>query len=247
MIEIVRQHVMPAAFALLPEPMRAPEATCVSGTISGAERRYQRRAAPHHIATVGGGHAMADQDSIRPVARSSNGTPLFRKECPNCGRVSIVDKRKLGRPCHPCAMKARRTHGLTGHPLYRLLNNMRARCEYQTATHYAYYGARGIKVCEEWRADPRAFVAWAQNNGWAPGLEIDRIDPDGDYEPSNCRFLSHLENSRRNRSASLTREKAREVKALLAAGVSTTDVARHLGVGRMAVEHIRAGRTWKDV
>lgn len=54
-------------------------------------------------------------------------------------------------------MAKRRTHGLSGHPLYKLLNNMIARCTYPSATHYAYYGGRGIAVCDEWRTNPAAW------------------------------------------------------------------------------------------
>jgi hypothetical protein len=45
-----------------------------------------------------------------------------------------------------------------------------------------------------WKNDPAAFVSWGIANGWSPGLEIDRINNDGGYEPTNCRFVSRRTN-----------------------------------------------------
>lgn len=58
-------------------------------------------------------------------------------------------------------------------------------------------------MCNEWRTDPAAFVAFALSNGWKPGLEIDRINGDGDYEPENVRFVTK-EINRRNRGKQKT-------------------------------------------
>ena len=70
--------------------------------------------------------------------------------------------------------------------------------EYKSGTVYQYH-LRGISVCEEWRYDFDAFYEWAVLNGYQPGLTIDRIDPDGDYCPSNCRWITKRENSMRAR------------------------------------------------
>jgi hypothetical protein len=55
-----------------------------------------------------------------------------------------------------------------------------------------FYGGKGVTVCGEWRDAMTgfpAFVAWAKDQGYEPGLWIDRIDPDTDYQPANCRSL----------------------------------------------------------
>lgn len=58
---------------------------------------------------------------------------------------------------------------------------------------------RGIKVCEEWH-EASNFILWALNNGYERGLQLDRIDNDGDYCPENCRFVTPKENSRNRRN-----------------------------------------------
>lgn len=94
-------------------------------------------------------------------------------------------------------------HGLSSHRLYKTWNSMMQRC--CDPTHYAYnrYGGRGITVCQRWH-DVRAFIQ--DNNGSAlPGLSIDRIDNDGNYEPGNCRWVQpFVQNANRANSIRLT-------------------------------------------
>lgn len=83
------------------------------------------------------------------------------------------------------------THGLSKHPLFKIWKGIRSRV---TLDHFSYYKGRGIKCCERWQH----FEAFFEDMlpGWAPGLEIDRIDPTGDYAPENCRWLTRAENCR---------------------------------------------------
>ena len=83
--------------------------------------------------------------------------------------------------------------------LYTVWNTMKHRCEDRKRTKYKDYGARGIKVCPEWK-EPNAFIDWALANGYEKGLQIDRIDNDGDYSPDNCRWVSPKVNSRNRRN-----------------------------------------------
>ena len=90
-------------------------------------------------------------------------------------------------------------HGMKKHPLNATINNMVQRCENPKTEFYPDYGGRGIKVCEEWRNSRETFFNWAIQNGWEEGLTIDRIDNDGNYEPSNCRWVTPIIQSRNRR------------------------------------------------
>lgn len=82
--------------------------------------------------------------------------------------------------------------------LYRLWESIKARCYNSKRKDYPNYGGRGITVCKEWFCFD-VFKNWALENGYNPGLEIDRINNDGIYCPDNCRFVTHSENNRNKR------------------------------------------------
>ena len=73
------------------------------------------------------------------------------------------------------------------------------RCYKPSYISYPNYGGRGIKVCEAWH-NYDVFAKWAYENGYKKELEIDRIDVNGDYEPSNCRFVTKTQNVRNRRT-----------------------------------------------
>lgn len=85
--------------------------------------------------------------------------------------------------------------GISSHPLYWKLVNMKERCYNPKNNRYKNYGAKGIKVCKEWSDSVKNFIDWGINNGWQEDLTIDRIDNNGDYCPSNCQWLTKSQNS----------------------------------------------------
>lgn len=86
-------------------------------------------------------------------------------------------------------------HGFTGKKIYAVYRSMIERCDKPSNSEYHNYGGRGITVCKEWREDRELFFKWALSHGYKEGLEIDRIDNDGNYEPSNCRWVTSKVNS----------------------------------------------------
>ena len=98
--------------------------------------------------------------------------------------------------CMDCRYRLQRYH--KNDPLYGTWVGMMDRCYKCKSPSYKWYGAKGIRVCEEWKS-VAVFSEWAKSHGWYKGCNIDRVNRDGPYSPSNCRIVSPTINQQ-NRS-----------------------------------------------
>lgn len=106
-------------------------------------------------------------------------------------------------------------HGQFGTRLYGIWCGMKTRCYNPNHEAYEDYGGRGIAICDEWRNNFQKFHEWAINSGYSDELTIDRIDVDGNYQPSNCKWATMSEQRRNQRSKEkiqADREKTKERK-----------------------------------
>lgn len=97
--------------------------------------------------------------------------------------------------------RAKSTHGLSRTRIKRIYYNMHSRCENPNTPKYENHGGRGISICKEWSGGNGLvnFYNWAIKNGYDDNLTIDRIDNDGNYEPSNCHWVSYDVQNRNKR------------------------------------------------
>lgn len=103
------------------------------------------------------------------------------------------------------------------HPIAKSYNSMVRRCYKSSSSGYKYYGGRGIKICDEWRGVGglyRFFIWSLEYGGWEDGLTIDRINPNKDYAPNNCKWATSKEQGIHKRNTRIFYVNGEEYSAL---------------------------------
>lgn len=140
------------------------------------------------------------KDSTRQKGRL-----YFICQC-DCGTIKPVcaDGVISGRSTNcGCSKKYHTKHAHSKDRLYRIYLGMKQRCNNENSQSYKNYGGRGIQICKEWNEDFMKFFNWAMSHGYSEELTIDRIDVNGNYEPSNCRWLTRAEQLKNTRKTVL--------------------------------------------
>lgn len=176
---------------------------------------------------------------------------LGKFKCPKCKKevVKLLGNGKRAETCG-CGMhdfKMRHGHSIRGKTtrLYSIWQGMKQRCYDVNSTKYYCYGKRGIVVCDEWKDNFTPFKDWALLNGYAKNLQIDRIDNDDNYGPSNCRFVTLLENMRNRGWNKLSMEKANEIREMYSTGnYSRIEIAKIYNVNKSTIARVIRNVTW---
>ncbi len=138
---------------------------------------------------------MVNAFTVLGRARTPEGKSAWKVRCV-CGELRVLlgyqlrgsDFKSCGCQRSARFVASRTTHGATGTRTFRSWQSMKSRCERPNNTAFSHYGGRGISVCQRWSLSFEAFLA---DMGACPdGLTLERRDVNGNYEPSNCLWVS---------------------------------------------------------
>ena len=140
-------------------------------------------------------------------------------------------------------------HGFKGTRIYTIWCLIKQRIFNQKVKEYKNYGGRGITICPEWTDKDNGFINfkdWALNNGYADDLVIDRKNTDGNYNSSNCRWITKLE-SNRNKRNTITLEIANKIRDLHKTGDYTQkELSEKYNISRRTIGFIINNKQWKN-
>lgn len=171
----------------------------------------------------------------------------------SCGTVSEIcgNNLKSGKTTNCGCTKAKRTadrnttHGMSKTRVYKIWAGMIQRCSNPNRRAYKYYGERGISVCDRWRD----FKNFFDDMGDPPSEKhsLERVDNDGWYEPSNCKWATSEVQSRNNRNCKLKKDQVLSIKKELDSEKTIADIARTFDVSESLIRAIRNKEVWNDI
>ena len=141
----------------------------------------------------------------------SNRNAYWICQC-DCGKQKTVSSNELrtkGTQSCGCLLREKtiqrnKTHGQSNTRLYKIWKGMKTRCENPNYHAFKNYGGRGIVVCLKWQ-DPAEFIKWAESHGYQEHLEIERMNNDGNYEPSNGCWITWQAQAKNRRQKPITK------------------------------------------
>jgi hypothetical protein len=166
--------------------------------------------------------------------------------CAYCG-LGFISHRNSRLFCTASCFASHRntTHGLSDRPEYSIWFGMKRRCLDSRRPEFVKYGGRGITICDRW-TNHHGFENFLADMGDRPSQKhsIDRIDNNGNYEPSNCRWATKSTQTINRSMSVLTEDLAQEIRGRFEHGESRRSIAVRLGLKRSAVYPVIANRTW---
>ena len=184
---------------------------------------------------------------LKEVDRADRGRRVWLCRC-DCGSVVEVFQGNL-RSGHSksCGCLSRK-HGGRRDRLYRVWCGMKDRCYNPKHKDYPRYGGRGIRVCPEWENNYITFRSWALAHGARKGLQLDRRNNDGHYEPDNCHFVTPAENVRNSTTTKLRPVDVINIRHLDEIKLmSQKTLAKLFGVSRAHINNIVNRKCWENV
>jgi len=173
------------------------------------------------------------------------GRYIYIFQCPECNSNIKIDISN-GKRNKTCGCKLLDHKEIKSKRLYFCWKNIHIRCKYKSYNRYNRYGGRGIKVCSEW-SNYLIFQEWSLNNGYNNNLQIDRINNNGNYEPSNCRWVLPIINHRNSSNVKLNIGYIKSIKYKYKQGNTPLELSEQYNITRRQVYNILNNKHWQTI